>query len=58
MYPNTFYGHCVTTAELVVGMAGVAVITGLIFIRFSRPTAKILFSTHFNKDAPALIHIF
>ncbi len=44
MYPNNFYGHCVTTAEIVIGMAGMAVITGLIFVRFSRPTAKILFS--------------
>src|SRR5262245_14119389 len=44
MYPDTFYGHCVTTAEIVVGMFGMAVITGLIFVRFSRPTARILFS--------------
>jgi inward rectifier potassium channel len=44
MYPDTFYGHCVTTAEIVIGMFGLAVITGLIFVRFSRPTARILFS--------------
>jgi inward rectifier potassium channel len=44
MYPDTFYGHCVTTVEIVVGMFGMAMITGLIFIRFSRPTARILFS--------------
>ena len=44
MYPDTIYGHFVSTVEVVIGMAGVAVITGLIFIRFSRPTAKILFS--------------
>jgi inward rectifier potassium channel len=44
MYPDTFYGHCVTTVEIVVGMFGMAVITGLIFIRFSRPSARILFS--------------
>jgi inward rectifier potassium channel len=44
MYPDTFYGHFVTTVEVVTGVAGVAVITGLIFIRFSRPTANILFS--------------
>jgi inward rectifier potassium channel len=44
MYPETFYGHCVTTVEIVVGMFGMAVITGLIFVRFSRPTARILFS--------------
>src|ERR1700693_5877167 len=44
MYPDTFYGHCVTTVEIVVGMFGMAVITGLIFVRFSRPSARILFS--------------
>jgi inward rectifier potassium channel len=44
MYPDTLYGHWVTTVEIVIGMFGMAVITGLIFIRFSRPTARILFS--------------
>ena len=44
MYPDTFYGHCVATAEIIIGMFGMAVITGVIFIRFSRATAKILFS--------------
>ena len=44
MYPDTFYGHFVTTAEIVVGMFGMAAITGLIFVRFSRPTARLLFS--------------
>ena len=44
MYPDNFYGHFVTTAEIVVGMFGMAAITGLIFVRFSRPTARILFS--------------
>jgi inward rectifier potassium channel len=39
MYPDTFYGHLVTTVEIVVGMFGMAAITGLIFVRFSRPTA-------------------
>jgi inward rectifier potassium channel len=44
MYPESLYGHCVATVEIVIGMFGMAVITGLIFVRFSRPTAKILFS--------------
>jgi inward rectifier potassium channel len=43
-YPNTFYGHLVATAEIMVGMFGLAVITGLIFVRFSRPTARLVFS--------------
>ena len=44
MYPATAYGHIVTTIEIIVGMFWVAVITGLIFVRFARPTARILFS--------------
>jgi inward rectifier potassium channel len=44
MYPHTLYGHVVTTLEIISGMFGLAVITGLIFVRFSRPTARILFS--------------
>ncbi len=44
MYPATPYGHVVVTMEIFVGMIWFAVITGLIFVRFSRPTARILFS--------------
>src|SRR5207302_7915225 len=44
MYPQTLYGHVVTTIEIMSGMLWLAVITGLIFVRFSRPTARILFS--------------
>ena len=44
MYPQTLYGHIVTTFEIIAGMFGLAVMTGLIFVRFSRPTARIEFS--------------
>ena len=44
MYPQTLFGHLVATGEIIVGMFGMAVITGLIFIRFSRPIARIVFS--------------
>jgi inward rectifier potassium channel len=44
MYPQTLYGHIVTTIEIMSGMFWLAVITGLIFVRFSRPTARVLFS--------------
>jgi inward rectifier potassium channel len=44
MYPDSFYGHCITTLEIIVGMFGMAVVTGVIFVRFSRPTARLLFS--------------
>lgn len=45
MYPATTYGHVVTTIEIVVGMFWLAVMTGVIFVRFSRPTARIVFSS-------------
>jgi inward rectifier potassium channel len=44
MYPDSLYGHIVATLEIITGMFGMAVVTGLIFVRFSRPTARILFS--------------
>jgi inward rectifier potassium channel len=44
MYPESLYGHVITMLEIMVGMFGLAVITGLIFVRFSRPTARIQFS--------------
>lgn len=44
MYPHTLYGHLVTTIEIMTGIFLLAVMTGLIFVRFSRPTARILFS--------------
>lgn len=44
MYPANFYGHLVTTIEIVTGTFWVAIITGLVFVRFSRPTARIVFS--------------
>jgi inward rectifier potassium channel len=43
-YPATVYGHVVVTVEIFLGMIWIAVITGLIFVRFARPTARILFS--------------
>jgi inward rectifier potassium channel len=44
MYPRTPYAHAVTTIEIISGMFWLAVMTGLIFVRFSRPTARIIFS--------------
>ena len=44
MSPATFYGHCVATMEIITGMLSLAVITSLVFARFSKPTARILFS--------------
>jgi inward rectifier potassium channel len=44
LYPVTLFAHIVTTIEIVAGVFLVAVFTGVIFVRFSRPTARIEFS--------------
>jgi inward rectifier potassium channel len=46
MHPQTIYGHVIATIEIFSGLSGLAVFTGLIFTRFSRPHAKILFAQH------------
>ncbi|MDE2006587.1 MAG: hypothetical protein KGI51_08480 [Rhodospirillales bacterium] len=42
MAPATIYAHLVASAEILTGMMFVALATGLTFVRFSRPRAKIL----------------
>ncbi len=44
MYPATAYGHTVSSIEIVFGMAFTAIMTGLIFVRFSRPKARMVYS--------------
>lgn len=44
MHPQTNYAHLVSTAEIFTGMSLIAVMTGLIFARFSRPRARFLFA--------------
>jgi inward rectifier potassium channel len=46
MHPQTLYAHLIATLEIFVGMSGIALATGLIFARFSRPHAKIVFSRY------------
>ena len=46
MYPATPYGRVVAAAELVCGLAFTAILTGLTFVRFSRPRAKMVFAAH------------
>lgn len=46
MHPQTIYAHLVTTLEIILGMGGIATVTGLIFARFSRPHARIIFADH------------
>jgi inward rectifier potassium channel len=44
MAPASVYGHLVSSAEIITGMAFLAIMTGLIFVRFSKAKAKILFA--------------
>ena len=46
MYPATLYGHVVAATEIVCGLAFTAILTGLTFVRFSRPRAKLVFASH------------
>ena len=44
MYPQSFAANLLMTVEVLLGMSGLALATGLIFARFSRPTARVIFS--------------
>ena len=44
MHPQTMYGHVVATCENFIGLVMFAVMTGLVFARFSRPRARLIFA--------------
>ena len=44
MHPQTMFGHVVATAENFVGLVLLAAMTGLVFSRFSRPRARLIFA--------------
>lgn len=44
MHPQSHYGHIVASIEIFTGVGLAAVVTGLIFARFARPQARILFA--------------
>jgi inward rectifier potassium channel len=46
MHPQTHYGHFVATVELFTGIFSMSLMTGLIFARFSRPNARLLFADY------------
>jgi len=46
MHPQTVYAHLIASMEIFTGLMSVALITGMMFARFSRPTARILFARH------------
>lgn len=59
MVPASLYGHIVSSLEIVTGMVYAAVMTGVVFIRFSKPRPKLVYSerpviAHYN-GAPTLM---
>ena len=44
MHPANIYAHMVVTIEIFTGLSTLAVFTGLIFARFSRPRARVIFA--------------
>lgn len=44
MYPVGMAANVVTVLQALVGLAGIALVTGLFFAKFARPTARVLFS--------------
>jgi inward rectifier potassium channel len=46
MHPQTIYGHVFTSIEVFIGVITIALMTGAMFARFSRPRARIRFSRY------------
>ena len=44
MHPATLYANVLVTIEVLLGLLGFALGTGVIFARISRPTARVMFS--------------
>jgi inward rectifier potassium channel len=59
MSPATRYGHWIVVVEALVGTLGVALITGVTFAKFARPTARVLFSAkivvHLRDGVPHMV---
>lgn len=53
MAPGTLYGHAISVCEALFGLVFTAVVTGLVFVRFSRPKANILFAGEAVVGGPA-----
>ena len=58
-YPVSTIGHALVTIELAYGMFFTAVLTGLLFAKFSRPSARVVFSENVlwakQNGQPALV---
>ncbi|MDK2125659.1 ion channel [Parachitinimonas caeni] len=46
MHPQSAYTHFVATCEIFCGMISIALMTGVMFARFSKPRARFLFARH------------
>jgi len=46
MYPATSFGRALAAMEIVCGLGFTAILTGLTFVRFSRPRAKLVFAAN------------
>jgi len=44
MHPQTLYGHVVAMVEIFIGLLSLALMTGIVFSRFSRPRARFMFT--------------
>jgi inward rectifier potassium channel len=59
MYPATLYGHVIAATEIICGLGFTAILTGLTFVRFSRPRAKFVFAGRpvvaMHNDKPTLM---
>jgi inward rectifier potassium channel len=59
MTPQSTYANVLVTVEALVGMLAMAMATGLMFAKFSRPTARVMFSrvlvVHPRDGVPSLV---
>ena len=46
MHPASMYGHVAASAKIICGLVLTAILTGLTFVRFSRPRAEFVFASN------------
>jgi inward rectifier potassium channel len=46
MHPESLFAHIVASIEIFVGLMSLALITGMMFARFSKPTARFMFARY------------
>ena len=51
MHPQTMFAHIIASFEFFTGMMSLALITGMLFARFSRPTARFMFARYARHPA-------